>query len=271
MNRRQARTLLSLYAVDVFLEAHKDKLPVATSTGMCERFGRTLAELELHVRTQAAAPLVAEGLTRAKDAMRGALLRDHLAPIARIARLESARYPALAAVKMPRGEPGVAKLLAHAAGMASVAREYEGAFISAGLRPTFVEELESAIAEIEATLAVRSDRRGLRAGATRGLRTSIAACAKYKAVLHAFIERDARGDAQLLGYWRSIKQVGRPGSRSGKRAASDRAPSARRRDNRVNLGPIVDPNRLLAAPRLFQPRDEMRLTAESANRTGGYM
>src|SRR5262249_34957928 len=103
MNRRQARTLLSLYAVEVFLEAHKDRLPVATSTATRARFGRTLAELELHVRIQAASPIIGEGLTRAKDAKREALLRDHLAPIARIARLEVTRYPALAAVKLPRG------------------------------------------------------------------------------------------------------------------------------------------------------------------------
>jgi hypothetical protein len=46
---------------------------------------------------------MAMGLTAAKDAKREALIRDHMAPIARIAKLEAAAFPALAPLAPPAG------------------------------------------------------------------------------------------------------------------------------------------------------------------------
>src|SRR5689334_11951219 len=155
------------------------------------RFKRALAELEMHVQIQSAAPLMAMGLTRAKDAKREALLRDHLAPIARIAKLECASHPDLQPLKMPRGEPATQKLLAHAAGMATIAERYQDVFVRAGLRPSFIGDLNDAIEDILATLAGRSERRGARSGATRGIAESIKRCTAYKAVIASFIESEA--------------------------------------------------------------------------------
>ena len=58
MNPRQARSLLSLYAVDVFLDANAHRLPATYGAEMRIRFKRALAELELHVQVQSAAPLM---------------------------------------------------------------------------------------------------------------------------------------------------------------------------------------------------------------------
>ena len=209
MNRRQGRHLLALYAIDVFLDANKDQLPASTSSGTRLRFAHALAQLELHVQTQAGSPVIARGLTKAKDAKRGALLRDYLAPIARIARLEAAVHPGLASLKMPRGEPGTAKLLAHAAGMANIAQDHRDVFVAAGLRPTFVEELNAAIDEILRTLTARTERNGARAGATRGLEAVLGRCNRYKAVLDAFIQREAGTNAPLLASWRNVRRVDR--------------------------------------------------------------
>jgi hypothetical protein len=253
--------LLSLYAVDVFLDAHVHRLPATASAGMRDRFRHKLAELELYVQTQAGAPIIAEGLTQAKGAKREALLRDHLAPIARIAKLESANHPALAPVRMPRGAPGTSKLLAHAAGMANVAQDYADVFVAAGLRPTFIEELNGAIDDILTTVTARTEKRGARAGATRGLSASLMACSKYKAVLDAFIEREARGDSPLLENWRSVKRVGRlPRRPRTAGVAATNAPS------QLSLAgpplPIRDSNRLLPMPAHTPAFDSRQSTAE---------
>ncbi len=246
MNRRQGRKLISLYAIEVFLDAHRDQLPKTSSTGMRERFDRALAELQLHVQTQAAAPLQAEGLTNAKDAKREALLRDHMAPIARIARLEAAAYPALAPLKMPRGEPAVQKLLAHAAGMASVAQDYMDVFIAAGMRPTFIDDLNTAIDDILSTLTARGQRRAAHSGATRGLDETLKACFKYRAVLDSFIRTEARDDLPLLANWRSVKRVDRLPARR-KQPATGTQTAEPRQIPAATL-PIRDASRLLAAP-----------------------
>ncbi len=238
--------LLSLYAVDVFLDANEQRLPATTSTGMRETFRRKLAEVELHVQTQSGSPLMAEGLTRAKETKREALLRDHLAPIARVAKLESAKIPTLAAVKMPRGTPGTGKLLAHAAGMANVAQDYAEVFVAAGLPATFIEDLNAAIDDILTTVTARTEKRGARSGATKGLSASLIACNKYKAVLDAFIEREARGNSPLLRNWRTVKRVGRLPRRPRNAAATANVPA------QLSLPgpalPIRDSNRLLPMP-----------------------
>ena len=46
MNRRQGRMLLSLYAVDVLLDAHEQQLPATTSAGVRDQFRRKLAEVK---------------------------------------------------------------------------------------------------------------------------------------------------------------------------------------------------------------------------------
>ena len=246
MNPRQARSLLSLYAVDVFLDANAERLPKTCATGMRIRFKRALAELELHVQVQSGAPLTAMGLTRAKDAKREALLRDHIAPIVRVARLERSSHPDLAPLKMPRGEPGTQKLLAQASAIVAVAEDHRDVFIAAGLRETFVEEFDAAVEELLATLTARAERRGARTGATRGVDTSLRACHNCKAALGAFIETEARDDVPLLANWRTVQRIGRS-SRHRRKSAALAAPSAAPALNSPAL-PIRDVARLLAPP-----------------------
>jgi hypothetical protein len=248
MNPRQGRALLALYAVDVFLDANTHRLPKTATTGMRVRFKRALAELELHVQVQAGAPLLAMGLTLAKDKKRDALIRDHMAPIARIARLEAATYPALAAIKMPRGAPGTAKLLSYAAAMATVAADYRDVLIATGLRPSFVEDLQRAIDDVLSTLDARSERLGARSGATRGLAVALKACTAYKAVLASFIESEASDDVPLLANWRTVQRVAR-GSRR-RRANTATTVSPAQRTLATPALPIRDPARLLPAPRI---------------------
>jgi len=246
MNPRQARSLLSLYAVDVFLDIHAERLPKTCATGMRIRFKRALAELELHVQVQSGAPLMAVGLTRAKDAKREALLRDHIAPVVRVARLESASHPDLAPLKMPRGEPGTQKLVALASAIVAVAADHRDVFVAAGLPETFVEDFNAAIEDLLATLSARSERRGARTGATRGVDASLRACHSCKAALGAFIETEARDDLPLLANWRTVQRIGRS-SRHLRKSVTHAAHSSASALTAPAL-PIRDATRLLAPP-----------------------
>jgi hypothetical protein len=263
MDNKQGRTLLTLRSVDVFLDAHVERLPIATTSGVRQRFADRLAELELHVETQAASPLVAQGLTRVKQSKRDALLRDYMAPIARIARLTAATIPALTPVKMPRGAPGVHKLLAHAEGMAVIAEEYRDVFIAAGLCSSFVEDLRSAIDDIRSTLARRTGKYGDQAGASEGLGNSLVACNRYKAVLDSFIRSEACDDAELLAEWSAIKRVPRPAGPRRKRAAAAPAtapaatPAVPQPEQAAANIPIIDASRLLGSHSTVQTANSL--------------
>jgi hypothetical protein len=244
MDKRQSRALTALYAADVFLEAHASRLPKTTVSGAREQFARTLAELICHVQMQEASPLMAQGLTRANEVKRAALLRDHMAPIARVAKLEASSIPALALLKMPRGEPGFQKLLAHATGMAVAAAEYRDVFIGAGCKSTFVEDLQAAISDMVETLTNRTQRRGDRSAATKGVDVALKRCRRTLAVLDAFVRSEAHEDLELIAAWCSVKRVRRAPVRH--KAPSDDLAAAGERDVKI-LTPIREAQRLLPA------------------------
>ena len=248
MNLRQGRTLLAFYAVDVFLDAYQARLPKTTASGARKQFARTLAELALHVQTQAGAPITAQGLTAAKAKQREALVRDYLAPIAKIAKLESEAQPPLKALKRLRGEPALQKLLAHAAGMAVIAQDYRDVFVAAGMRPTFIEDMTESIDSIMNTVTARTERVGAASGATKGLEATLAKGMKQKRVLDSFIRTELKDDLTLLAAWRTVQRVeGLPGRR--KRQGRSRVECGRRPSWATPADlPLREPSRLLSAP-----------------------
>jgi hypothetical protein len=65
--------------------------------------------------------------------LREALLRNHMAPISRIARADLPVTAELEPFKMPQGKPTIERLSAAANGMAKAARPFSPVFVSAGL------------------------------------------------------------------------------------------------------------------------------------------
>jgi hypothetical protein len=244
MTKGQARTLNALYAVDVFLEFFAARIPNTAANPARQRFARALAELIWHVDTQEAAPLMSRGLTRGKRVKVTALKRDHMRHIVRIARLEAADIPELAALKMPRGEVGIHKLLNSATAMAVIAGEHRDVFIAGGCKPSFVDDLHAAIDDITQTLTSRTQRNGDRAAATIGLKVLLTRCTKLVAILDGFIQTEARDDVALLASWASMKRARRNPAR---RNAIEQQTSAVKETEAKALPtePIRDPARLL--------------------------
>src|SRR5437764_3417760 len=101
MQRRQGRRLEALRAIQRFLDVHAASLAHVSETGVRRKLDDTIAQLAHHVATQAGSELSGQGSTQKKRAVRRALLRDHVAPIARIAAAELTMTPELAPLRMP--------------------------------------------------------------------------------------------------------------------------------------------------------------------------
>jgi hypothetical protein len=244
MDKKQSRALTALYAADVFLELHAARLPDVSANVMRERFRRTLAELIWHVQTQAGAPFLAQGLTRLKHAKCRALLRDHMVAIARIAKAERRTAPALAPLKMPRGKPGITKLLDRATAMAVIAEEHRDIFIARGCKPTFVEDLRDAITAIVETMTRRTQHWGDRSGATKGIDAVLQRCRDDLGILDGFVMSEAHGDPALLATWKSVKRAPRFPVR--RRTREQETTPVEASDVKA-LTPIRDPRQLLPA------------------------
>jgi hypothetical protein len=166
------------------------------------------------VAEQAGSDLAAQGATQRQRALRRALVRDHLTPIARIARVALAETPALEALRLPRGRPTAERLAAAAHGMAEAATPYAEVFLAAGLAADFLGQLHGAADALLASLDHRARSRGRRTGATEGLRATLSAGRRLVHVLDAFVQTALVDNPALLAGWDATKRVQRlPGRR----------------------------------------------------------
>ena len=94
-----------------------------TKTGARKRLDDAIIELSTHASDQTGSALRSQGATRKQKSLRTALLRDHMAPIARIARVDLPQAPEIEPLRMPRGRPTATRLAAAANGMAKAAEK----------------------------------------------------------------------------------------------------------------------------------------------------
>jgi hypothetical protein len=207
MQTKQGSTLQSLRNVEDFLDQHADVLADIVQGGSRRKLDDVIKALEVHVSRQAASALESRGATQQHYARRRALLRDHMAPIARIAVLELSQCPQLAAFRMPRTDIAAERLAAAAFGMASAARLFAFVFVDAGLPVDFADRLSAAGGAMLQSLDERAYRRSTQGGATAGLRTSLSHGRKLVHVLDALVQSALADDAALRAGWNSAKRV----------------------------------------------------------------
>jgi len=207
MQTTQGSIMESLRAVQAFLDDNADRLAAVVKTGARQKLDDAIAELSGHASDQTGSNLTAQSATQKKRALRQALLRDHMAPIARIARAELPPTPAMEPLKMPKGKPTVERLVALAEGMAKAAAPFTDTFVSAGLPTDFVAQLNAASDALVGAVNERTQSRGRRGGATTGLKDKLSRARKIVHVLDAFVKTAAIDDPALLANWNAIKRV----------------------------------------------------------------
>jgi hypothetical protein len=209
MQTTQGSVLESLHSVQTFLTENADKLGDVVKTGARQKLDDAIAELTTHAEEQQGSHLAAQGNTQEKRSFELVLRRDHMAPIARIARAELPPTPAVEPLKMPKGRPTVARLAALADGMANAATPFADTFISAGLPADFIAQLRAASTAMVASVAERNQNRGKRGGATTGLKQKLGRARRIVHVLDAFIQTALKDDQVLLSSWNIVKRVRR--------------------------------------------------------------
>src|SRR5262249_34081965 len=152
---------------------HADKLDGVVKTGARQRLAGAIATLEGHASGQTGSNLAAKGATKKKGQLRRALIRDHMAPIARIAKADLPDTAQLQPLRLPKGKPTVEKLAADAKGMAETAELFADIFTSAGLPADFIAQLRAAADALTGTVVARIASRGSRRQATSGLKTNL--------------------------------------------------------------------------------------------------
>lgn len=207
MKTTQAHSLETLRAVQRFLDDHDAALPGVSLTGARRKLDEIVSTLDAHAATQVGAGIAAQMSTRVQTKLEIVLRRDHMTPIARIARAELPSIPDLSALRMPRGRSTLDKLAAHAYAMAEVAERHHDVFVAAGLPSDFAARLRGAAEEMLGARTTRTQRRGDSAAATAGLRLSLRAGRRIVGVLDAFVQMAVADDPSLRSSWLAVKRV----------------------------------------------------------------
>lgn len=210
MRTIQGNTLRSLHSVQGFLNENADKLGGVLSTGSRAMLDSAIAELEEHAAMQDGRTRMERGAVAIQRARRQALIRDHMAPIDRIARLLLADVPDLVALRLPRGRPTVERLVALADGMAEAAEPHAEVFIRTGRKPTFITDLRAAADALLQALQDRYVNRSKVRMATSGLQTGMSRARKLVNVLDTLVRSELANDPDLLAGWNLARRVSQP-------------------------------------------------------------
>lgn len=219
MKTTQGNMLLSLRNVQGFLQSNASQLAAVVATGVNTRLNAAITALTGHATDQTETLIQAKGSTRTQLSLRTSLLRYHMAPINRIAKLELGNTPELQPFLMPKGTPTLERLKALADGMSKAAAKYTDTFVAAGLPADFIPQMDSVSTEMVQAQSVRSQTTGRRKGATTSLRTLFTNARKIVHVIDTFVHKAAPNDPGLLSNWNLVKRVPKTGGRSAAPAA----------------------------------------------------
>lgn len=187
MQKRQGSSADTLRGVRDFLDVHADRLQGVVAPEIRRELDDVIAAAAGHVASQSEGRLAGEGATRKQRALRRVLREEHMAPVAAIAGAKLPVTPEVEPLRMPPQSAGVAKLAAHAHGMAATATQFTTVFTNAGLR------------------------------------ASLARGRQVVRILDAVVSKALKDETGLLAGWKNVKRVVHP---PGRRAVVAGAPGS---------------------------------------------
>ena len=207
MQTRQGNVLKSLRTVEDFLNDHADRLSEVVNTGVRTRLTGAITDLAVHKADQSGSSFASQGTTKQQQTLRRALVRDHMVPIARIARIDLPATPEIESLRVPSGRPSIERLAAAANGMAQAAAPHADVFITAGLPVDFVAQLNGAATAMLQSVDLRERRQVAKVGATTGIKSKLTNARKVVHVIDALVQKALQGDDALLSSWKRAKRV----------------------------------------------------------------
>ena len=216
---RQERLFRAFLAARDWLQEHLDANDLMT--GLVAQFSDTLdAAGEASTAQTLGRRLSMAATDELHDAIRR--LREHhlkrIVAIAAAQASEGTEFIALQAVRLPRYRMPVVMLVAHARSIRDIVRPYEAVFVQCGCAPGFIDRLDEAIEEVEATSGKRNNAVMMQVGATAGLVRHLSDARRLLIAIDAQLAPRYRDDQATLATWRSAMRVRKkPGRKPGVR------------------------------------------------------
>ena len=226
MQNRQANQIRSLQNAQTFLKDHADALGDVVATEPHTVLDESLVAIAEHTSVQNGHVRRAKSAVATQQVMRAALIRDHMAPISRIARLKLGDRAELVSLTLPKNVPGYERLAALAQGMALAAEPWADVFIKAGLKPDFIQSLRNTANAMIAAANARSSSKATVRTATSALGSKLAHARKSVNVLDAYVRSAlVSSNPDLLEGWKLTKRIPQTGGSGTPAPAATQSPA----------------------------------------------
>jgi hypothetical protein len=207
MREHQERKTDALRRVQGFVNTYAGVLgPIAALDGRTEVDAALLA-IDTLTSTQAIADRYLAGELNRQVMLIQQLVREHLVPVARFARVKLGNTPDLKALTPAIDQGRITRLLGQARATAIAVTKHNVAYTTGGFAVDQAEQITRLVEEIMKAQSERANLRGARVNATRGLAKEIARGLAGVKHLDAVIIQQFASNAGLLAEWKSISRV----------------------------------------------------------------
>ena len=219
MDKSQRRSGSTLTGTQSFLVVHADVVGALQDSPARRQLDTAVADVHTHALAQDTAVLSAAALSARRSHLTAELKDAFLVPIANFARTSLRGTPEFAALTRSSNRKQGSALVAAARAVATTATPMAGAFTTAKFPADFLQQLESATDELDATLKAQGAAKSARLAATQGIASALASGREAVRMLDPVVSRMLRS-SELLAAWRSVKRVTRSTTASASAPAS---------------------------------------------------
>lgn len=207
MNAHDKRVAQSFRGVEAWADAHTAVIP-PEAAGQVEALKGVNQRLAQYVIDQEHQNRTGIGGTVTVQQLRHDLWQNYLVPIAAMARSVVTVTPELAvALRVPRPTADVEKVLASANAIAKIGEANKDVLVQHGLPATFVDELRSGAATLQAASDERRNAKSRRVGATKAIGAELKTGRFVVQTLDIAFTRVLRAQPGLLAEWKNTKRV----------------------------------------------------------------
>ncbi len=172
MENRQRQLFDDAVRSRAYLETMHALIPMTYASPIRETLDRIIEVILRAAMRQTAGAETAQETVREKARLRDALIHQHLAPAVAAARLALGDEPLYGGVTMPSASLADQQLIARARWMGGTLACHAPRLIAVGLRPAFLEELDTAASAVEQAMGAARMAMADRTTATFGLKPS---------------------------------------------------------------------------------------------------
>jgi hypothetical protein len=210
MRAVQNAVLVALQRAKRFFEEYATQFTGGVDlTAARKRLDDIVASFATHAFDQNANDRGAKGETLKQRQLRDTLRIEQMQPIAEIARRNLRTVPEFKALQMPRQTSTGPAFIASTKGMGDAAAIHKDMLIERGLPADFLDQFQTAVAELEVSVSDREKSRTRRMGATKALTFEEQEGRSVLNVLDALLRRALRGNEALLGTWEGARAIPR--------------------------------------------------------------